>query len=131
MGGNREEHQSFTSLEEINDWFHSDGGQEGIAAYQKLIQEMLPTLKVEQWISKPCIITDTVTDKPYIDMLEEGVYIAAGGCGAAAKSSDEFGRLAALCAQGQHDPAYDKDMFKVRLTGKADDDEIEKPRFKY
>jgi sarcosine oxidase len=131
MGGNREEHQSFSSPEEINDWFHSDGGQETIAAYQTLIQEMLPTLKVEQWTSKPCIITDTVTCKPYIDMLEDSVYIATGGCGAAAKSSDEFGRLAALCAQGQKDPAYDKDAFKVMLTGRAGHAGIEKPRFKY
>jgi sarcosine oxidase len=131
MGGNREEHQSFTSLEEINEWFHSDGGQEGIAAYQKLIQEILPTLKVEQWISKPCVITDTVTDKPYIDIVEEGIYIATGGCGAGAKSSDELGRLAALCAQGQHDPAYDKEVFNVVIKAKAGGSNFEKPKFKY
>ncbi len=64
-------------------------------------------------------------------MLEDSVYIATGGCGAAAKSSDEFGRLAALCAQGQKDPAYDKDAFKVMLTGRAGHAGIEKPRFKY
>jgi len=131
MGGDRESEQRFTSLDELNNWFHSDGGQEGVTVYQKLMQEMLPTLKVEQWLSKPCVVTDTVTEKPYIDIVEEGVYIAAGGCGAAAKSSDEFGRLAALCAQGQHDPSYDKDAFKVVLKDQIIDHEIEKRKFKF
>jgi sarcosine oxidase len=131
MGGNREANHTFATLEELNDWFHSDGGQEGVEVYQKLIQQMLPSLMIEQWISKPCVITDTVTEKPYIDIVEEGIYIATGGCGAAAKSSDEFGRLAALCAQGQHDPAYDKNAFKVIFKGQADDSGIEKRKFHF
>jgi hypothetical protein len=52
-------------------------------------------------------------------------------CGAAAKSSDEFGRLAALYAQGQHDPAYDKNAFKMTFKGQAADSEIEKRKFKF
>jgi sarcosine oxidase len=42
------------------------------------------------------VTTYTPTGRPFIDQLIPGrLFVAAGGCGAAAKSSDEIGRLAA------------------------------------
>jgi len=37
----------------------------------------------------------TAHERPYVDRLAGGLFVAAGGCGAAAKSSDAIGRMAA------------------------------------
>ena len=41
----------------------------------------------------------TVHGYPYVDQLDEGLFVCAGGCGSAAKSSDEIGHMGALLAQ--------------------------------
>ena len=39
---------------------------------------------------------------PYVDEITQGVILASGGCGYAAKSCDEIGRIAAkLCTKGE------------------------------
>ena len=47
------------------------------------------------WKQKPCVVTNTVSGHPYIGWISKGLAVAIGGCGAAAKSSDEIGRVAA------------------------------------
>ena len=130
MGGDRELDHQFDSLEQLTDWFHSDGGADAAADFKTLIQQMLPNLKAEAWISKPCVITDTRTHRPYIGKVQNNLFVAAGGCGAAAKSSDEFGRLAALCASGQFEPSYGEDAFPVVLTDDESTVEVER-KFKF
>ena len=55
---------------------------------------LLPNAQIDSWVQKPCVVTNTATEHPYIGWVEEGVAVALGGCGSAAKSSDELGRLA-------------------------------------
>ena len=58
------------------------------------------------------MITNTATDYPYIDQLDENLFVATGGCGAAAKSSNEIGRLGALLTEkGTWTDALPKDKF--------------------
>ncbi|HEY9757085.1 MAG TPA: FAD-dependent oxidoreductase [Oculatellaceae cyanobacterium] len=130
MGGDRELDHEFSDLQQLKEWFHSEGGAEAASDFRELIQEMLPNLKAEAWISKPCVITDTRTHRPYIGLVEDNLFVAAGGCGAAAKSSDEFGRLAALCATGQPDPSYGENAFPVVLADDAHTSQSER-RFKF
>jgi len=47
-----------------------------------------------------CVITYTVNGYPYLDWLNDRTAVAVGGCGQAAKSSDEIGRLAARLFDG-------------------------------
>jgi sarcosine oxidase len=54
---------------------------------------------------KPCLIADTASHYPYIDMVDERIGIAIGGNGKAAKSSDEIGRLAAGMIKKQSWPS--------------------------
>ena len=42
-----------------------------------------------------CVIGVTPTNQLYIDMVAQGLGIVLGGCGYAAKSSDEAGQIAA------------------------------------
>jgi sarcosine oxidase len=118
IGGDREADHVFDQLSDLQTWFQSEGGQVATAEFKGILQKLLPKLKAENWLSKPCLITDTVTQRPYIGAIDERTFVAVGGCGAAAKSSDEFGRLAALCASHQQaDESYGKDAFSVVLTG--------------
>ena len=120
MGGDREMDFEFKELSELKDWFHSDGGLEAAADFKAVFQELLPAMKPEAWMSKPCVITDTKTERPYIGAVDTNIFVATGGCGAAAKSSDEFGRIAALYAQGQAEPSYGNNSFPVIFEGVAE-----------
>ena len=48
--------------------------------------------------SDACANCTTPTGLPYIGPVRDGLYVATGGNGLAAKSSDEIGRLAAKAA---------------------------------
>ena len=53
-------------------------------------------------------------DWPYIDaIVDERLFVTTSGNGAAAKSSDEIGRLGALLASGQWDESYKREAFRV------------------
>ncbi len=70
-----------------------------IHALQEVLRDLMPALKVRGWTSKPCMNTYTAHGYPYIDHLGNGVVVCTGGCGSAAKSSDEIGRIGAGVAQ--------------------------------
>ena len=46
----------------------------------------IPSLELTQTAERSC---------PYIDEVSPGLFVAVGGCGRAAKCSDEIGRIAA------------------------------------
>ena len=43
-----------------------------------------------------------IRDSPYVGWVEDGLAVALGGCGSAAKSSDELGRLASTLFESEH-----------------------------
>ena len=46
--------------------------------------------------TKPCVLTYTSTNRPYLDtVVPKRLFVATGGCGLSAKSSDAIGNLAA------------------------------------
>ena len=70
----------------------------------------MPELKTDKILYKPCAITRTSNKHPIIDALDDGqVFVATGGNGSAAKSSDEIGRLVAKLAI---DGSLDDEFFK-------------------
>ncbi len=85
--------------EEFLAHFHSPGNAHEIAALSEVLLDLLPGLKVDSWQSRPCVVTYTAHEYPYIDQADEGTFVAIGGCGSAAKSSDELGRIAAILAE--------------------------------
>lgn len=93
IGGNLED---FDPLEpqQLTEWFHSDGSAVEADALTSSLRALLPDFDVVRPISAPCIITGTPTGHPYIGWVTDGIAVAIGGNGSAAKSSDELGRLA-------------------------------------
>lgn len=83
------------SYEELGAWSRSRGHEDHHAVLQQALRDVFPSLTVTSTQFKPCLITDTASHYPYIDMLDDRIGIAVGGNGKSAKSSDEIGRLAA------------------------------------
>lgn len=81
--------------EALTAWFQSDGDPIEAEALKNSLLALLPGVKITSWAQKPCVVTNTATEHPYIGWVETGVAVALGGSGSAAKSSDELGRLAA------------------------------------
>ncbi|MEZ4862365.1 MAG: FAD-dependent oxidoreductase [Caldilineaceae bacterium] len=84
------------SAAEIRDWFHGDGNPVEGEALHEVLLDMIPDLKAKSFHTRPCVVTYTAHDHPYLDRVDEQIFVAAGGCGASAKSSNEIGRIAAL-----------------------------------
>ena len=75
-------------------------------------------LKALSFHTKPCVTSYTPGRRPVVDVVEaHRIYLAAGGCGSAAKSSDEIGRMAALLVEKEswtYD--LDRETFKAHYV---------------
>lgn len=111
------------TLDEFVRWFQSDGAtEEDAAALHATLINLVPALRDAPIHTDTCVVTTTPSGYPYIDLIAEGrIAVAIGGNGAAAKSSDEIGRLAAeLLIRGTWpDPEYPRDLFRLRSAPAA------------
>ena len=95
---------TFTSLEQIRDWF-MNGKNIDVSGLLQSLQLILPGLSFSGHIEKRCIVCYTPHRKPYIGTLENNsLYIAAGGNGYAAMNSDTLGKIAACLLVKNHFP---------------------------
>ena len=121
-------------------WFrrNEDGpvcNVESEALEKVLLGRLMPGLRVRKLSTKSCAVSFTAHGLPYIDAVdrkhvlgtEEGmsgtrqVFVATGGCGAAAKSCDEIGRLAALmCLDKWPSHDFDPHIFRAIFVNKKD-----------
>lgn len=98
---------------EIRDWFRTDGRAAIRDHLTRIMGTLVPDLRVRAITSGSCVTSFTPTDYPAIGYSSSPcVAVLTGGCGAAAKSSDEIGRLGAeLLLRGAiDDPAYGVDF---------------------
>lgn len=93
------------SHEELVEWFHGPGNMQETEALREVMLAMIPELAAETFETKPCVVTYTTHEHPYIDVVDSEspdsgrIFVVAGGCGSAAKSSNELGRIAASLVQ--------------------------------
>ncbi len=83
---------------ELVAWFHGSGDPEEADALRSALAARLPGRPVRSSRTVPCVYTGTANGLPIIDWLDDGLAVALGGNGAAAKSSDELGRLVGALA---------------------------------
>jgi len=91
--------------EELGAWNRSNGHEDHHRVLQRALHEVFPSLDVFSTRFKPCLIADTASHYPYIDMIDDRIGIVVGGNGKAAKSSDEIGRMAAEMIHTQNWPS--------------------------
>ncbi|MGB5760408.1 MAG: FAD-dependent oxidoreductase, partial [Acidimicrobiales bacterium] len=97
----------------MNEWMRPGAADDRLPVLRRVLTGILPDVRFIGWRTRPCLITDTPSGLPYIDRIDNGVTVAFGGNGHAAKSADAIGALAA----------------ELALSGSWDDDELERHDF--
>lgn len=98
----------------VTSWFQGPGNPAEIEALQGVLRAIVPALDAAGWSAQPCMNSYTAHGRPYVDSLDDGLFICTGGCGAAAKSSDAIGRLGAgLARHGAWDDPLPAEAFRV------------------
>jgi len=102
--------------EELGNWSRSNGHDDHHHVLQRALREVFPSLEVVSTHFKPCLIMDTASHYPYIDMVDDRIGLVVGGNGKAAKSSDEIGKLAAsMLASGGWQSSMPESRFAAKL----------------
>jgi sarcosine oxidase len=111
IGGHRES-GPLTGRASIDHWHRTDGGDMGMAGVEQWVARHLPCLAGRGSHSIGCVITESASAMPVIaEAVPRRVVVATGCSGAAAKSCDEIGRLAAvLCVHGEWDTPLDREL---------------------
>jgi sarcosine oxidase len=111
--------RQLVTLDELGAWFRGPGADEDRELLTQTIMALIPDLEGAAIHTDTCVVTATATGYPYVDVLDDQrLYVAIGGNGKAAKSSDEIGRLAAgLALTGAWQDDLPADAFRVKLVG--------------
>lgn len=117
IGGDSLPMQRAESIEDITAWFNRGGSEAEAEVLLESLRTLLPDRTIVWSDHLPCVVTYTSTELPYIGFVDERVVVALGGCGAAAKSGDEIGRLAASVAAGTDwpNPRLPAGLFTPRI----------------
>ena len=98
--------------DEIDEWHRRDGSTSEAAFLRTWVDEHIPVLSGSDGHAIGCTITESASTFPIIREVAPRVVVATGCGGAAAKSSDEIGRIAAkLVTQGRWDSTLDQTHF--------------------
>lgn len=100
---------------ERRQWMSGRDHESDLDWLRGLMIGVLPGLQAESWSTKPCLIPDTPTKLPYLEIVEPGLVMAVGTNGYAAKSADAIGAVAAgLVINGKWaDADFDEQLFKL------------------
>jgi sarcosine oxidase len=106
------------SSDDIDRWFGSGGSAREAADLREALHALLPDRPAQWSDHRPCVVTYTPSGLPYIGWIDAEIAVAIGGCGAAAKSSDELGRLAAALVKGDPwpNPSLPAELFAPRFA---------------
>ncbi len=97
---------------DIRAWFRGEGRAEVREHLLRIARSLLKDAAIRSISTAACVTSFPPTRLPAIGFTSSPrIAVVTGGCGAAAKSSDEIGRLGAqMLLTGEIDPAYDADF---------------------
>ena len=95
MGANFRDDIFFKSLKEIQEWFETGNNERNVKIMKEALINLIPSLNVEKSQPKKCIVSYTQHGKTYIGEVDKNLFVAAGGNGYSAMSSDALGKIAA------------------------------------
>lgn len=85
---------------DVAEWFRSDGTPGVADLIEGMIRDHMPGLRFADRQTITCVTSYTPNQLPHLKSMSERVFTAIGGCGRAAKNSDELGRLGAMIVTG-------------------------------
>ncbi len=95
MGANTRADRTLTTLAEMRDWMSGGDTSAMEPVMRAAVQTVMPTTEFLSWEMKRCLVTYTPTRRPIIDQVAAGLFVAVGGNGLGAHSSDAIGKIAA------------------------------------
>jgi glycine/D-amino acid oxidase-like deaminating enzyme len=95
MGANFPGDIFFKTLNEVQNWFKSGNNEGNLKIMNDYLHQLIPSISTENFFTKKCIVCYTKHGKPYIGEVQNNLFVAAGGNGYSAMSSDALGRIAA------------------------------------
>jgi sarcosine oxidase len=114
MGLNQSLDLNLDRHEEMVQWFQRDSFREFGPVLERELFKLFPTIEFLKTELKPCVISRTATESPYIGEIEDGLFVAHGCNGYSAMSSDAQGRQGAkLLATGTFEEGYKESDFKL------------------
>lgn len=116
MGANTVSDEYPADTATIGEWFRTGDSDRHKDALVRALKSQLPDVQFESFEVKRCMLTLTPSGNPIIDQVDQHgrLFVATGGNGAAAKSSDEIGRLAAeFVFDGRWQSELDQKMFQL------------------
>jgi len=109
--------EPLSGFDELGAWSRSNGHQDHHHVLRRALQEVFPSLEVLSTQFQPCLITDTDSHYPYVDMIDDRIGIVVGGNGKGAKSSDEIGRLGAqMIGADDWSSSFPQALFAARFS---------------
>ena len=105
LGANTAADQWPEDLAQMREWMIRGDGDVLKGDMVAAMTAVLPGLAAEAFVTKRCLVAYTPHGRPFIDQVGEHLFVAAGGNGSAAKSSDTIGWLAANLMQAGNFPA--------------------------
>ncbi|NNF54119.1 MAG: FAD-binding oxidoreductase [Acidimicrobiales bacterium] len=117
MGGSRVDARTLETSEAKRAWMAGNDADTQLPVMTEILTTILPDVAFESFEIKPCLITDTSSGLPFVDRIDENLFIAAGGNGHAAKSADAIGALGATLVLNDGewtDLELDRDQFGFR-----------------
>jgi sarcosine oxidase len=98
----------------MREWFTRQSYTSFAPVLERELNKLFPQISMLERELKPCVISRTVTENPYIGEVEDGLFVLVGCNGYSAMSSDAQGRqMAALVTNGRFDDGYLEENFKV------------------
>ena len=122
IGSDFDRESGFASLEGMHAHMRSPGSSQTSARLIPVLHSLIPHMAGVRTLTKPCLLTYTPTGFPMVDELDEGWFVAVGGCGKSAKSSDQIGKLAAQLVREEAWTGYARATFAAVPDSKNQSD---------
>jgi sarcosine oxidase len=114
MGANTKSAKFPQTLAEVQTWFRTGESDIHKPAFERALQALLPGIPFHAFHTKRCILSRTPSGRPIVAQVSDRVYVATGGNGEGAKSSDALGRLVAGLVLGWEWPGeIPRNAFRV------------------
>ncbi|OLT23261.1 sarcosine oxidase [Actinomadura sp. CNU-125] len=102
------------TAEEIGAWVRTGGRQEDIGEALAVLRDLMPGREFGPARTRPCLVSATPTERPYIDLVDERTVIAVEG-ERGAMAADEIGRLTAeLAVHGRWKDSIPHEVFRAQ-----------------
>lgn len=101
------------TAEQIAAWARTGGEQSDIAEAEAVLRDLFPGRQLGPFRTRPCLVSASPTDRPYIDRVDESTVIAVEG-ERGAMAADEIGRLTAALSQGEWSDPIPHEVFRAR-----------------